>query len=349
MAFYSSWRSPSNIALIKYWGKHGVQLPQNPSLSFTLEACHTAMKLTVAPEAPSAELSYLYQGSPRPSFVPKIKTFLQLMESQMPWLQHASVEIDSSNTFPHGAGIASSASAMSALALCLADIDDQLQGRESTFDIAWWLRASQYARLGSGSACRSVFPVMALWGQLQQIPKSNDEYAVPWKDEIHSLYHDFRDTILVVSADEKSVSSTEGHALMRDMPYATTRYEEARTNAFQLIEAMKIPDQIETFMRICESEALQLHALMMMGAKPFILMAPGTLSIIREVWRYRKETNIPVCFTLDAGPNVHLLYPSQYAAEIRNWIDEELVRFCAEGFFIEDRVGEGPQKLSVST
>lgn len=345
MTLSSSWRSPSNIALIKYWGKHGVQLPQNPSLSFTLEACHTAMKLSVIPEKGDQDLTFLYQGSPRPSFVPKIKVFLELMEEHMPWLRHASVEIDSSNTFPHGAGIASSASAMSALALCLTDIDDQINARQSTIDGAWWLRVSQYARLGSGSACRSVHPVMALWGQLTRVTKSSDEYAVPWKEEIAPFFHDYRDTILVVSAAEKSVSSTAGHALMRDLPYASTRYDEARANTWKLINALRSSDQLDEFIRICESEALQLHALMMMGRSPFMLIAPGTVSIIHEVWRYRKETNIPVCFTLDAGPNVHLLYPAQYADDVRRWVDEVLIRYCANGFFIEDRVGNGPERI----
>lgn len=345
MTISSSWRSPSNIALIKYWGKHGVQLPQNPSLSFTLDACHTAMKLSVAPETGDQQLSFSYEGSPRPSFVPKIKAFLKLMEEHMPWLTHASIEVDSSNTFPHGAGIASSASAMSALALCLTDVDDQINARENTMDGAWWLRVSQYARLGSGSACRSVHPVMALWGHLPRVTKSSDEYAVPWKEEIAPVFHDYKDTILVVSAAEKSVSSTAGHALMQDLPYAPTRYEEARANIWKLISALSKPDQLDEFIRICESEALQLHALMMMGRSPFMLIAPGTVSIIHEVWRYRKETNIPVCFTLDAGPNVHLLYPAQYAEEIRRWIDEVLIQHCANGFFIEDRVGNGPEKI----
>ena len=344
MTIHSSWRSPSNIALIKYWGKHGVQLPQNPSLSFTLEACHTAMKLSVVPEAGQHELSFLYQGVPKPAFEPKIASFLQLMSAYMPWLKQASVEIDSSNTFPHGAGIASSASAMSALALCLTDADDQINGRDHTMDGAWWLRVSQYARLGSGSACRSVHPVMALWGHLTRVGKSSDEYAVPWKDEIAPVFHDYRDTILVVSAAEKSVSSTAGHELMRDLPYAPTRYEEARSNAWKLISALSKSD-IDAFVRIIESEALQLHALMMMGPSPFMLIAPGTVSIIHEVWRYRKETNIPVCFTLDAGPNVHLLYPASYSDDVRRWIDAVLIQHCANGFFIEDRVGNGPERI----
>ena len=115
MTFTSAWRSPSNIALIKYWGKHGLQLPRNPSLSFTLSACHTVMQLTVTPDADSPGLQVSYEGVPKPSFEPKINTFFSLVKNRFPWLSNASVTIDSQNTFPHGAGIASSASAMSAL------------------------------------------------------------------------------------------------------------------------------------------------------------------------------------------------------------------------------------------
>src|SRR4030095_11024362 len=119
MSYTSSWRSPSNIALIKYWGKHGVQLPRNPSLSFTLSASYTDMTVRATPEAATPGLTVLFKGAPKPSFEPKIKSYFDLIQNRISWLTHASIEIDSTNTFPHAAGIASSASAMSALALCL--------------------------------------------------------------------------------------------------------------------------------------------------------------------------------------------------------------------------------------
>ena len=103
---------------------------------------------------------------------------------------------------------------------------------------------------------------------------------------------------------------------------------------------------MNAFITIVESEALQLHALMMSGKTPFILMEPGTISLIKEIWRFRKETGIPVCFTLDAGPNVHLLYPNQYSPAIMDWIDSELAPYCAEGKYIPDHVGTGPEKIS---
>jgi diphosphomevalonate decarboxylase len=346
MAFTSSWRSPSNIALIKYWGKHGLQLPRNPSLSFTLSACHTRMRLVVEAESSVPGLTVLYDGQPRPSFEPKIKVLFSLVADRFPWLSQASVLIDSTNTFPHGAGIASSASAMSALALCLSDIHDQITGHQAEPDALWWQKASEVARLGSGSACRSIYPIAAIWGKTDASEASNDLFAIPWHNYLASVYKDYQDTILIVSASEKSVSSTAGHKLMDGLSYAPTRYAEARHNLIRLSEAMQQEDALDVFITVVESEALQLHALMMSGDTPFILMEPGTISIIKEVWRFRKASGIPVCFTLDAGPNVHLLYPSRYAPDVLAWIKRDLSPYCANGLFIQDHTGSGPEKIS---
>jgi diphosphomevalonate decarboxylase len=287
----------------------------------------------------------MYDGTPRPSFEQKIKTFFSLVSDRFPWLANAAVVIDSHNTFPHGAGIASSASAMSALALCLMDIHDQLSGRPHTPDADWWSRASEVARLGSGSACRSVYPVAALWGLSPGIAASCDAFAIPWGKELAPVYQDFQDTILIVSTSEKAVSSTAGHKLMEGLPYADTRYAVASNNLYKLCDIMRRSDAIDQFITIVESEALQLHALMMSGDTPFILMEPGTISLIKEIWRFRKETGIPVCFTLDAGPNVHLLYPKEYTSPILEWVESTLSSYCAEGRYIQDHVGNGPEKI----
>jgi len=344
MPYTASWRSPSNIALIKYWGKQELQLPRNPSLSFTLSSCHTNMKLTVAIEGP-ASLTVLYEGLPKSSFETKIKSFFSRIDTYFPWLKHASVTIDSNNTFPHGAGIASSASAMSALALCLQDIDDQLQNH-TTKNAGWWSHVSEIARLGSGSACRSLFPTAALWGITDGVEASSDHFAIPWQGQLDPFYTTFEDTILIVRDDEKPVSSSVGHQLMELHPYAGARYATAKENLFQLITALKNAALLDYFISICESEALHLHALMLSGPNPFVLLEPPTISIIKEVWRFRKESGIPVCFTLDAGPNVHLLYPKQYKESIMDWIKTALVPFCAAGKFIEDHIGSGPEKIS---
>ncbi|HUR30543.1 MAG TPA: hypothetical protein VMZ69_03870 [Saprospiraceae bacterium] len=341
----SSWRSPSNIALIKYWGKHGVQLPRNPSLSFTLTACHTDMSVKITLDSGSPKLTVLYDGNETPAFEPKINSFFSRLHHKLPWLKNATIVIDSINTFPHAAGIASSASSMSALALCLCDLDDQIHARTSSKDDLWWANASTFSRLGSGSACRSLFPVASLWGQMNTIEKSSDEYAIPWVDQVDPVFHTFHDAILVVSSGEKTVSSSEGHDLMNELAYAVVRYEEARKNLTTLIGCMQTENEMEKFISICESEALQLHGLMMMGKNPYMLMEQDTVSIIKEIWTFRKETNTPVCFTLDAGPNVHLLYPESVKSQVHDFIQSDLLQYCQDRIFILDEVGNGPVKL----
>lgn len=345
MQLSSSWRSPSNIALIKYWGKYGIQLPRNPSLSFTLSACHTDMFVKIIPDVGKSTIDVFYDGTASPAFVPKIQSFFNRLSNELPWLKNSSVHIDSINTFPHSAGIASSASAMSALALCLADIDDEMNARQSLNEETWWNRVSELARLGSGSACRSLFPVAALWGKAENIKESSDQYAIPWVDQLSPLYHTFQDAILVVNSGEKPISSTAGHAFMNNLPYADARYQQAGDHLQMLIDIMQSEDEVERFITLCESEALQLHALMMMGPQPFLLMQPDTLSIIKEIWNFRKESGTPVCFTLDAGPNVHLLYPHDYKSIVHDFIKSNLLKYCQDGIFILDEVGIGPVKI----
>jgi len=299
--------------------------------------------LTIEVNGPTS-LTVLYDGKPKPVFETKIQSFFSRIDQDFPWLRHAAILIDSYNTFPHSAGIASSASAMSALALCILDIDDQWHGI-SIKDADWWLRASRIARLGSGSASRSVFPTAALWGKLDVIESTSDYFAIPWHTHVDPFFSTFEDTILIVKDEEKSVSSSVGHQLMELHPYAGARYTTAKESLVQLVIALRNPALIDHFISICESEALHLHALMMSGPNPFVLIEPATISIIKEVWRFRKETGLPVCFTLDAGPNVHLLYPSIHKETILNWVMTSLLPYCADGKYIEDRVGAGPEKI----
>ncbi|HKJ06383.1 MAG TPA: hypothetical protein VJ970_02835, partial [Flavobacteriaceae bacterium] len=97
---------------------------------------------------------------------------------------------------------------------------------------------------------------------------------------------------------------------------------------------------------IVESEALSLHAMMMTSNPYFILMKPNTLKIINKIWDFRKKTGLHVCFTLDAGANVHVLYPEAEKEVINGFIVNELIRYCQENHYICDRVGNGAKQLS---
>ena len=342
------WASPSNIALVKYWGKRSKQLPQNPSISFTLSECRSETFVTYE-KAEIFGFRFFFDGKENPAFGSKIEKFLLDYQAFFPFINQLSLKVESRNTFPHSSGIASSASSMSAFVMCLMEIERSLspepvegsKGRPIDLDLQ---KASYFSRLASGSASRSVYPKMALWGATPCFEGSSDEYAVSLENDIHPVFKTYHDSILIVSGETKSVSSRAGHALMDGNPYAPARYAQANENIKNLLAALKSGD-LDTFINITESEALQLHALMMCSNPSFILMKPNTLRVIEEVRRFRDETNIPLCFTLDAGPNVHLLYPENEAEKVDDFIKNTLVAYCDEGRWIADHVGDGPKKL----
>ncbi len=341
------WSSPSNLAIIKYWGKYGQQLPRNPSISLTLDAASTDTTLYYEPKESSdikgIDLQFLFNGKPREDFAAKVNQFLSSLLPIFPFLEQLSLRIDTTNTFPHSAGIASSASAMSALALCLCSLEDELFASLQE-DEAFHQKASFIARLGSGSACRSVYGQAAIWGQLPDLQSSSDFFAIPFGQEMHPVFHSFHDDILFISKAEKSVSSRAGHGLMEGNIYAQNRYEQARSRMHHLLESIRQGD-VTTFGEIAEAEALTLHALMMTSTPPYLLLEANTLAAIREIQAFRKESGHPLYFSLDAGPNLHLLYPAEIAYAIQPFIEEVLLPYCTDGQYLPDAVGEGPVQL----
>ena len=340
------WSCPSNIALVKYWGKRGKQLPQNPSISFTLSECRSETFISYE-KADSFGFQFFFEGKENPAFGAKIEKFLIDNQAFFPFINQLHLRVESRNTFPHSSGIASSASSMSAFVMCLLNMEYQLAGlerqKEGVFSVVPQ-KASYFSRLASGSACRSVYPKMALWGATDCYEGSSDEYAVPLENDIHPVFKTYRDSILIVSGETKSVSSRAGHALMEGNPYAPARYAQANENIKNLLAALKSGD-LDTFISITESEALQLHALMMCSNPSYILMKPNTLHIIDEVRQFRNETHIPLCFTLDAGPNAHLLYPENETEQVGRFIKDNLSTYCSGNLWIADHVGDGSKKM----
>ncbi|WP_299681762.1 diphosphomevalonate decarboxylase [uncultured Dokdonia sp.] len=337
------WQSPSNIALVKYWGKHGEQLPQNASISFTLSNCHTITTLAYTPkETAGFEFEVYLDGTKEEGFEPKIASFFKRIEKYVPFITSYSFKIETSNSFPHSSGIASSASGMSALSLCIMDIERQLSPEmtESYF----MQKASFLSRLGSGSACRSLEGPLIVWGAHQDIANSSDLYGTEYPYEVHANFQDYQDTILLVDKGEKQVSSTVGHGLMYGHAFAKARFNQAYDNLVQLKTVLQSGD-LDAFIAIVESEALTLHAMMMTSHPYFILMKPNTLEIINRIWAYREKTDSKVCFTLDAGANVHVLYPQKETEEIHLFIENELSKFCQNSHYINDCVGNGAKKL----
>ncbi len=339
-----SWQAPSNIALVKYWGKYGEQLPLNPSVSFTLENSHTQTTLSFERKTSAAfDFEVFLHGKREPSFEPKIEKFFARAEVYLPFLKQFKFKIETTNSFPHSSGIASSASGMAALALCLMDLERQMQ--PSIIEDYFREKASFLARLGSGSACRSVEGPLIVWGEHPEIEGSSNFFGTEYPYEIHPNFQNFQDTILLVDKGEKQVSSTLGHELMLDHPFAETRFRQAKENLSKLVPVFQKGD-LDGFIKIVESEALSLHAMMMTSMPYFILMKPNTLEIINHIWNFRKNSGSHACFTLDAGANVHLLYPEAEKEAVLRFVKETLAPFCKNGEFITDRVGLGGRKLS---
>ncbi|MBE0640870.1 MAG: diphosphomevalonate decarboxylase, partial [Bacteroidales bacterium] len=330
------WQSPSNIALVKYWGKYGHQLPSNASVSFTLSRSFTDTAMSIVPG--EGRLRFTFEGKEAQGFQDRIQKTLNTWDSCFSFLKTCDITIESRNSFPHSAGIASSASAMSALAICLVDLEQRMGASRTEEEIL--RKASYLARLGSGSASRSVFPLAAVWGRVDGVEGSSPEVAVGIKD-LHTVFIGMQDSILIVDPGTKSVSSSAGHGLMVDHPFAKQRFEQADRHAGEIIHALQQGD-LEAFIRITEQEALTLHGLMMSSSPGYLLIRPGTLEIIRKVREFREQSGMPVCFTLDAGPNVHLLYPAAVAAQVLEWIKNDLLQYCHQGMLITDETGPGP-------
>ncbi|MCF8297879.1 MAG: diphosphomevalonate decarboxylase [Saprospiraceae bacterium] len=337
------WQSPSNIALIKYWGKYGNQLPRNPSLSFTLQNSYTEALITYSfkNEAEGISLEFYFERKENTDFKNRVEKYLISLIPIFPFLKQLNLRIETKNTFPHSSGIASSAASMSAIALCLCSIEqkhfDSLKCEDDFYS-----KASYVARLGSGSAARSVYGGFVSWGKSEEIENSSNEFALPLKSEIHDNFKDLCDSVLIVSSGKKKVSSSAGHKLMENHPFADSRIKQANQNLKILLKSLKSGD-FNMFIEIVENEAMTLHSLMMSSNPSYTLLLPNTLNIINKIREFRSESKLPICFTLDAGPNVHIIFPRSFENQIYEFIEKELLVYCEPKFWIKDFIGKGPK------
>ena len=341
-----TWSAPSNIALVKYWGKREPQIPQNPSISFTLDTCRTTTTLTyIKQKKRQDECSFdIYMDKQKnDAFKPKIEIFFKRVDAYLPFLKDYHFTIETSNSFPHSSGIASSASGMSALALCLMSIESALNP-EMTQEY-FNHKASFISRLGSGSACRSIEGEIVVWGKHKAITGSSDLFGIKYPYKVHDNFKNYQDTILLVDKGEKQISSTVGHNLMFDHPYAKERFRQANDNLGRMKDILE-SGNLKDFVKLVESEALSLHAMMLTSSPYFILMKPNTLESIKSIWKFRTETKTNLCFTLDAGANVHVLYPDKESEQVFGFIKNELAVFCENGHFISDRMGSGAKLIN---
>jgi len=353
-----TWKAPSNIALVKYWGKRELQEPENPSISFTLSNCFTETTLEFKKSQEPAKVSksdnnitstqrkshfdFFLDGERKPEFNKKIGEFIVRISPLATFIYDYDFIIKTHNSFPHSSGIASSASGMAALALCIMSMEKALN--PSMSNELFYKKASFLARLGSGSAARSIKGELVVWGEHSEIGESSDLFGVEFPYKVHHNFKNYQDIILLVDKGEKVVSSTVGHNLMHNHPFAQKRFEQANENLSKLTEILQTGD-LKAFVNIVESEALTLHAMMMTSNPYFILMKPNTLEIINKIWNFRVHTNSNICFTLDAGANVHVLFPEKEKETVNAFLAEELIQFCQKNEYICDSVGSGAKQM----
>lgn len=341
----SHWESPSNIALVKYWGKSDLQIPKNTSISFTLSKCLTNTKLDFVKKTNNSKLidfEIYYNDNLKEDFKPKIQSFLERIVTYCPYILNYKFKINTINTFPHSSGIASSASGISALALCIMSLEKLINPKIT--DEYFYTKASFLARLGSGSACRSLKGSVNLWGAHSSFNSSSNLYSINFPYEVDDIFKTYHDAVLLVDKGIKTVSSTAGHNLMNNHPFGEKRFQIAQENTDKLSAILKNGDTNE-FVKLVENEALMLHGLMMTSDPSYILIKPNTLRIIESIREFRFKNDIPVCFTLDAGANVHVLFPDKYSDKVYNFIETKLKVYCENNSYIKDCVGFGAKQL----
>lgn len=280
--------SNANIAFVKYWGVRdaSINLPLNDSLSMNLSDATTVTTVQFGDFAADSltidgQLANAGQTARASRHLDPIRALAGTT---------ARARIVSQNSFPMGTGMASSASGFAALtvAACAA-LDLDLSERE----------LSALARLGSGSACRSVPGGFVRW-------HAGHDHASSYAETIAPADHwDLRDVLAVVSAEHKAVGSSEGHRMAHTSPFLEARLADLPRRLKRVTDALLARD-IETLGEELEAEAIALHVLSMTSRPPILYWDPATLEIMKlcAVWR---SEGVPVFYTLDAGPNVHLI------------------------------------------
>ena len=286
-----------NIAFIKYWGKtdETLNLPANPSLSMNLAALATAVTVEFVPGLPVDEViigDETAVGQARARVVAHLDRVRLLAGIQ------DRARVTSRNDFPEGTGLASSASAFAALSLAAT--------RAVGVDLGE-AELSRLARLGSGSACRSVPAGFSLW--------DGDDDETSFARQVAAPEHwDLRDVIAIVSYQHKTVGSHAGHALARTSPLHQARLAAVPSLLREVRSGLEGRD-LTVMGPAVEADALAMHSVMMTSRPSLLYWLPETVAVLRMV-RACREEGLSVYLTMDAGPNVHCLCQPADAAEV---------------------------------
>ncbi len=297
--FRATAEAGANIALTKYWGNADpdLRIPANDSISITLDRARTVTTVTFEPDLAEDEVTVDGRPLTGPAWE-RVSRHLDLLRGRAGISWRARVA--SRNNFPAGAGIAASASGFAALTLAAAAaLGLELSPRD----------LSLLARRGSGSAARSIFGGFVL---LHTGARDEDAFAEP-------LYGpdwwEVRDLIVVVSRAEKAVPSSEGHHLAPTSALHRARVARVAELNRQLLDALARRD-FAALGQAAEEDALLMHAVMMTSRPSLIYWLPETLTVVHRIQAWRRE-GVEAYFTIDAGPNVHVLTLPPYADHLQ--------------------------------
>jgi len=287
-------QAPANIALIKYMGKKegSTNLPDNSSLSYTLNNLLTTVKIQTSAASHDQWEPLLDPNQPQLSLsTAGQQRYLQHLQRIKSYYTYTgNLLIQSGNNFPHSSGLASSASSFAALTRCAVLALSELTQKEG---LSTDLQA-KISRAGSGSSCRSFYTPWALW--------TGDTV-----DAINLPYMQLDHQVIVISNKEKTVSSSEAHQRVKTSPLYLTRNARAEENLKQLLDALQTQDW-STAYQICWREFQDMHDLFSSCTMPFSYITEASNQLLNQLRSEWDRVGDGPLITMDAGPNIHLLY-----------------------------------------
>jgi diphosphomevalonate decarboxylase len=295
-------RAGSNIAFIKYWGVADprINLPLNNSISLTLGALHTTTTVEWDTVGALALDEVTIDGDRVDGKkAERVTQHLDIIR-QLASKHHYRARVVSRNNFPMASGIASSASAFAALTVAACAALDLSYDR---------VKLSAIARRGSGSASRSIFGGYVEW------ERGNDDTSSVARQLFPGEHWNLRDVVAIISTAEKAVSSASGHMMAITSPFNAARIDSLYT-ALQEVRAAITMRDLTRLGPLIEQDALAMHGVMMTGKPSLLYWQPGTIEVLQAVRRWREEDGFPVYFTIDAGPNVHLICEPAFEREL---------------------------------
>jgi diphosphomevalonate decarboxylase len=327
--------APANIAFVKYWGARDLQraVPQNPSISMTLAQCvsRTTVEHLPGGEADqvmlagdSGELSLAPEA-----FAVRVRQHLDVLRQRLD--AGGAFRVATRNSFPTGAGIASSASGFAALTVAVA----AALGRELPAE-----ELSVLAQLsGSGSAARSVIGGYVEWPASGPDRDSDaDADAASWAEQLAAAEHwRLCDVVAIVEGGPKDVSSLEGHRRSRTSPHYATR-QTLLAERLRIVRQAIADRDLAALGPLLEEEAIELHMIAMTSKPPIFYWSPATLTLLATVRELRDE-GIPAFATMDAGANVHVICEPEHEPQVAR----QLAAVRGVRRILRDHVGDGPR------